>query len=220
MFHYYFVSSDTIQTGNKIIVDCEEAIFKTMTTPTASTKRNKGKKHISKHVLKARESKDEAKKEANDEKGNRRAIAKKSIKADRTVKDPSEAINYLKQWKDDKSNWKFNKNTQSWIIRHMYDAEKLDKSAFSLVTEYLQGIQGGTAKSWAVTDATCKALRYKDFDKSQNDVGKDTKGTDKKDSSLSTDAEDEDLIRWKKLSDHDKRKEYKRARKVLEVLKE
>ena len=186
-----------------------------MTTPMDDTKkRNKGKKHISKHVLKAREAKDEAKKEG--------IKTPKTKPKKAVVKDPSEAIEYLKQWKQDKSNWKFNKNTQSWIIRHMYDAEKVDKPAFALVTEYLQGLQGGTAKTWALADATKRALRYKEYEKSQSE-GKAEEEAEKKETSQSSDndaEETEDLIRWKNLSDHDKRKEYKRARKVLEVVNE
>lgn len=196
-----------------------------MTTATDTKKRNKGKKHISKHVLKAREAKDDAKKE--DQDGKLKTPTKtKKVKAEKVVKDPSEAVEYLKQWKHEKTTWKFNKNTQSWIIRHMYDAEKLDKSAFTLVTEYLQGLQGGTAKSWALADATKRALRYKKFEKSQTDgtVAKEDNNksgdAEKKETAKLSDADTEDLIRWKNLSDHDKRKEYKRARKVLEVLKE
>ncbi|GAX24808.1 hypothetical protein FisN_18Lh109 [Fistulifera solaris] len=173
-------------------------------------KRNKGKKHISKHVLKAREAKEEAK-----EKEPPKQTKTKKPKA--VVKDPSEAIDYLKQWKHDKSAWKFNKNTQSWIIRHMYDAEKLDKAAFSLATEYLQGLQGGTAKTWVLADATKRALRYKQYEKSPGTDGEDV---EKMETDKTTKDDTEDLIRWKNLSDHDKRKEYKRARKVLEVLKE
>jgi hypothetical protein len=185
-----------------------------MTESAEKKKRNKGKKHISKHVLKAREAKEEAKK---------KELPKqtKTKKQKAVVKDPSEAIEYLKQWKHDKSVWKFNKNTQSWIIRHMYDAEKLDKVAFSLVTEYLQGLQGGTAKTWVLADATKRALRYKEFEKSQGTaVDSASKDVEKKETDNTTKDETEDIIRWKNLSDHDKRKEYKRARKVLEVLKE
>ncbi|GAX17903.1 hypothetical protein FisN_18Hh109 [Fistulifera solaris] len=186
-----------------------------MTESAEKKKRNKGKKHISKHVLKAREAKEEAKKEAPQK------APSKTKKPKAVVKDPSEAMDYLKQWKHDKGAWKFNKNTQSWIIRHMYDAEKLDKAAFSLVTEYLQGLQGGTAKTWVVADATKRALRYKEYEKSQGTGGDgDSKDAEKKGTDNATKDETEDRIRWKKLSDHDKRKEYKRARKVLEVLKE
>jgi hypothetical protein len=161
------------------------------------------------------------------------------------VKDPEEAATYLQDWKESKtmakSSWKFNKNTQSWLIRHMYQVDKVPKREFELLMEYLEGLQGSTTKSRIVADATRRAKRYKELakkmeenegekKKSDGDGGgdeddeKSTGGADQargsnKDLSLTKEEMEYEENRWLKLSDHDKRKEYKRARKILDLIK-
>lgn len=101
----------------------------------------------------------------------------------------------------------------------MYEAEKLTKPVFELCLEYLGGVGEGT-KMRVVEDAKEKARRYKlVVQQSQSEITPnkdDTKQTKKK----PTITDEDDETRWKKLDDHSKRKEYKRARKVLETLKQ
>ena len=191
-------------------------------------------------------------------------------KAAGKVKDPEEASSYLKLWKQHKiarsgdasaakeeaatsggaaaatgggSCWKFNKNTQSWLFRHMYDAEKVSKATFALLLEYLDGMPTGTGndatKSRIKADASRRAVRYRKYEKnmekrqkmnSHREGGEDSAGggdgdsrneaEDMADESNDGGNDNEEELRWKKLSDHDKRKVYKRARKVLDTLKE
>lgn len=215
------------------------------------------KKKISKHVLKSRETTTEkATTTTLTENPNSQeqqptvsaspatGLSKKEKKKNRRMKDPSEAATYLEEWKQSKqqdakneSNWKFNKNTQSWLIRHMYDADKIPKATFALLLEYLAGLEGKTTRVWIRSEATRRALRYKQYEKEQSGkVEKEEKATtnstdSKKETSESiekaandgkstNDDEREEQARWEKLNDHDKRKEYKRARKVLEPINE
>ncbi|KAG7349404.1 DUF2373 domain containing protein [Nitzschia inconspicua] len=166
--------------------------------------------------------------------------SKLSRKKDSHFKDPEEAASYLSAWKASQSDsgpngatdvWKFNKNTQSWLIRHMYEVDKVSKGTFVLLLEYLEGLQGSKTKSWILSEAARRARRYKEYerrtvnDNNENDEKDDGDTKDKKIESATESAEmsPEDLEneeeRWKKLNDHDKRKEYKRARKVIEVIK-
>ena len=148
----------------------------------------------------------------------------KRKKKKKKEKDPSEAASYLQTWNDKRDKWKFNKNTQSWLIRHMYDSERVSKATFGILLEYLKG--GGEATTQRVRgDATQRALRYKEYEKNKKDGDdeeeSDDTGKDTEEQADSVDAGGEDdETRWKKLNDHDKRKEYKRARKTLDVLKE
>jgi hypothetical protein len=148
------------------------------------------------------------------------------------IKDPMEAAGYLSSWqqrtKDAASPWKFNKNTQSWLIRHMYETDKVAKGPFSILTDYLEGLEGKTTRVRIRAEASSRALRYKDYEK-KRDAGNENEQDDKKPddseevtkkTGMTKEEQDEDALRWKKLDDHDKRKEYKRARKVLEVMKE
>jgi hypothetical protein len=155
-------------------------------------------------------------------------------KKNKNVKDPNEVANYLTQWKrnndGEESVWKFNKNTQSWLIRHMYEADKLSKASFTLLLGYLDGMKGGgDAKARILIEASRRAVRYKEYEKVRDEQGdKDLSNTVEKGAAdaagettkPSLTEEEEEDARWKKLDDHDKRNEYKRARKILDTLKE
>ncbi|VVC27634.1 Protein of unknown function DUF2373 [Cinara cedri] len=52
------------------------------------------------------------------------------------------AIAYMIQWKNDRSNWKFNKKFQIWLIKNTYDPVKIPKEHFDILVEYLQTING------------------------------------------------------------------------------
>jgi len=140
------------------------------------------------------------------------------------TKDPEEAASYLTLWNHDRNNkhksnassgtWKFNKNTQSWLLRHMYDSEKVKKTTHALLIDYI--CQGGDGtRSRVEEDAKRRAIRYKDWEKKQHGEAKGS-GEEKKKGQEKTKNEEEEA--WADLSDHDKRKEYKRARKVLEAI--
>mmetsp|Transcript_12650 Transcript_12650/g.27269 ORF Transcript_12650/g.27269 Transcript_12650/m.27269 type:complete len:232 (+) Transcript_12650:85-780(+) len=144
------------------------------------------------------------------------------------IKDPAEASSYLTLWNYDRKNntkqWKFNKNTQSWLLRHMYDFDKVSKATSNLLVEYL--CEGGARlRSRVEEDAKMRARRYKEWEKKQQqqqgkEEGGDTneaegKGVESKEKATQS-SED---ASWNGLDDHDKRKEYKRARKVLDALK-
>ena len=110
---------------------------------------------------------------------------KKKGRKNTHVKDPSEAADYLAKWQQTKNKkndgdgktktspdassvgaWKFNKNTQSWLIRHMYEPEKIPKQIFGVLLEYIQ--QGGTKlRERVADDAKRRAKRYKEFEKSK-----------------------------------------------------
>ena len=142
------------------------------------------------------------------------------------TKDPEEAASYLTLWNLDRNNttsttknWKFNKNTQSWLLRHMYDFDKVSKSTFATLVDYIS--QGGEGTKLRVEEeAKRRARRYKDWEKrQQQQEGVEQEEADaneeKKDLTKSQDDE-----HFNELDDHDKRKEYKRARKVLDALKQ
>jgi hypothetical protein len=239
-------------------------VQETTTQSAASKARGKKKRKISKHVLQAQEERimkqqqppppsdggevttvvppPEEMQKANTKASNNKAStsAPKKKKNKKNVKDPNEAANYLTQWKrhssGDESIWKFNKNTQSWLIRHMYEADKLSKSAFTLLLEYLNGLKGGDAKSRILAEATRRAIRYKAYEKirdtqaeKEESADKDADADEKGETSTTTTTAQPDLTeqeqeeeeaRWSKLNDHDKRNEYKRSRKVLDGLKD
>jgi len=164
----------------------------------------------------------------------------KKSRGNKHVKDVKEAAGYLSNWKGFREQWKFNKNTQSWLIRHMYEPDKVAKSTFAILLEYLQGLQGSGAKDRIVQEANRRALRYKKYEKEESndndkDESVDMNDADSKEVKFAEDTKEgaaestkksaqeieaatEEEKRWQQLDDHEKRKEYKRARKVLETL--
>jgi len=243
--------------GEAVALPLEKACSSRGKSGGTGTTRKRKRRKFSKHVLEARKRKKERGQRVQDG-GSTPATQPSSTKKRKPakIKDPEEAASYLKRWREHTTAgactqrnedqeeqpesspvapaaWKFNKNTQSWLIRHMYDSENVSKSSFCVLVEYLRGMPD-RGKTRILSDATRRALRYKDYEKEQAQKTeyqtKDSrKGDDDEETGGSNEKEDEetagrqpedDESRWKRLSDHDKRKEYKRARKVLDILKE
>jgi len=196
------------------------------TNKPSPAKKQKKKRRVSKHILESREVQQNI---------NKSDISKNKKRKSQKIKDPKEAAAYLESWKsfnDEKDQdgslsvtstqrWKFNKNDQSWLIRHMYCSDKLNKSTFDIMIEYLR-LAANTTKIRVREDAVKRALRYKNWEKSgkegktehlENDVGSKNEETIG-DNEQGESGEDQD--EWVKLDSKAKRKEYKRARKVLE----
>ncbi|KAI5697680.1 hypothetical protein M8J75_014044 [Diaphorina citri] len=51
-------------------------------------------------------------------------------------------INYLKMWKNEPSKWKFNKNVQGKLLKHMFNSSRIPQDIFEILIEYI-----GTTKS-------------------------------------------------------------------------
>ena len=185
----------------------------------AGKNKTRRKKRISKHILKAQPTHPSNTAETPTE-TDKPTIPKKH------EKHPSEVLAYLSQWKHSKSTsdptaWKFNKNTQSWLIRYMYNSDKIPKSTFALCTEYICGIQSENLINRIVTDASRRIVRYKSFVKQQEnkEANDDDDDDEKKEDSRTKELKIEDE-EWQSFSDNDKRKEYKRTRKIIEALRD
>lgn len=207
-----------------------------------------GKKRIAKHVLDAQDkNKKEGLLETSSEVQQHKKKKRRKSKKRCHVKDPKEAHSYLSLWQqqqkedNDVKLWSFNTNTQSWLIRHMYDVDKIPKGPFTTMVLYLEALKG-SSRQRVQKDAVRRALRYKEWEKKNqgNEKKKDevdserneeavTKNPDDAGDNQGDDDDDDDVDddndkmaeekRWGKLSDNDKRKEYKRARKVVDALK-
>ncbi|KAI8575911.1 hypothetical protein K450DRAFT_259356 [Umbelopsis ramanniana AG] len=52
------------------------------------------------------------------------------------------AIDYLRTWKSDRSEWKFQKVRQIWLLANMYDEVKISDEDFAILLEYVQDLKG------------------------------------------------------------------------------
>lgn len=165
----------------------------------------------------------------------------------KSTKNPQVASTYLSLWKYDRTNnnnntnnkqWKFNKNTQSWLLRHMYNPIKVPKHSFAILVEYLLNGENVGVKNRVLEDAKFRARRYKEFEKQQSQLQEkgEAEKMEGKEQNTKDDTNKEEAgeqssssspkkvtvvdVSWDKMDEHEKRKEYKRARKVLDAFKE
>nr|XP_046232728.1 uncharacterized protein C7orf50 homolog [Scatophagus argus] len=65
---------------------------------------------------------------------------------------PQQALDYLTCWAENRTEWKFQKTRQTWLLQHMFDLEKIPDEKFSVLLQYLEGLCGG-ARDTTVTKA-------------------------------------------------------------------
>ncbi|KAJ3367247.1 hypothetical protein GGF31_007665 [Allomyces arbusculus] len=53
-----------------------------------------------------------------------------------------EVVAYLHEWKANRAAWRFNKNKQVWLLKHLYTRNKIPDSAFAIAVEYLEDLRG------------------------------------------------------------------------------
>ncbi|KAI3630250.1 hypothetical protein MIR68_011685 [Amoeboaphelidium protococcarum] len=99
------------------------------------------------------------------------------------------AVEYLRLWNDDRQKWKFQKNRQHDLLAITFDKEKLRKSDFKMLCKYIQGLQGG-ARDRLVSSSTEIVSKFKQDDR------EDSTPVDKA-----------------------AKRRYKRAKKILKVLR-
>ncbi|GMI22304.1 hypothetical protein TeGR_g10950 [Tetraparma gracilis] len=142
-------------------------------------------------------------------------------KANAHTKPPAEAGNYLVLWKLDKANpgtagWKFNKNTQSWLLRHMYNDKLVVKATFAALCEYMVGLTGKSREDKrAEAKELCaqyKAWAASDEGKAAEAAAADAEGGGAEDAQFTG-------ANFAELGPKTKRKVYKRARLCYDVLK-
>lgn len=60
---------------------------------------------------------------------------------------PQQALDYLTCWAENRAEWKFQKTRQTWLLQHMFDFEKIPDEKFSVLLQYLEGLQGGARET-------------------------------------------------------------------------
>ncbi|KNE71225.1 hypothetical protein AMAG_15880 [Allomyces macrogynus ATCC 38327] len=51
-------------------------------------------------------------------------------------------VAYLHEWKANRTAWRFSKNKQVWLLKHLYTRNKIPDSAFAIAVEYLEDLRG------------------------------------------------------------------------------
>uniref|UniRef100_A0A3Q3W304 WKF domain-containing protein n=1 Tax=Mola mola TaxID=94237 RepID=A0A3Q3W304_MOLML len=56
---------------------------------------------------------------------------------------PQQALDYLTCWAENRTEWKFQKTRQTWLLQHIFDFEKIPDEKFPVLLQYLEGLRGG-----------------------------------------------------------------------------
>lgn len=65
---------------------------------------------------------------------------------------PQLALSYLTCWAENRTEWKFQKTRQTWLLQHMFDSQQIPDEKFSVLLQYMEGLRG-VAKDTTVKKA-------------------------------------------------------------------
>jgi hypothetical protein len=72
--------------------------------------------------------------------------SKKVDLAEPSAERSSQIINYLTSFHTDKPNWKFNKNLQTQLLRHIFDVSRIPPHLDEALQEYVKGLKGEVSR--------------------------------------------------------------------------
>lgn len=81
--------------------------------------------------------------ESRDKSTLKKSKSKKEFKVAQPAKPSPPFLSFLRQYSEDRSNWKFNKNHQTHIIKNIFDLEVIPSDHAHFIYEYVRGLQGG-----------------------------------------------------------------------------
>ncbi|KAL0872092.1 hypothetical protein ABMA27_004514 [Loxostege sticticalis] len=119
----------------------------------------------------------------------------------------SQCLNYLSQWKHNRSNWKFMKAKQVWLYKNKFSQKLVPNETWPLLMEYFESAQGNI-RNMLLNDANKIIKQMDDWTESQdgeNSEDNDAK-TDDKEETTDTIKPDDTI--------------YKRARDLIQCLQE
>lgn len=82
------------------------------------------------------------------------------------------SIEYLRLWKRDRGSWNFQKVRQVWLLKNMYNEEKLTEEDFGIMLEYLEGLSGIARKT--TVDKAEKIMKDSDLSEKNSEEEKTT----------------------------------------------
>jgi hypothetical protein len=117
---------------------------------TSLSEKERRVKRVEKPQPAAKESKEKIK---------NKAKTSKAVKPTTTT--PRPFLAYLRQYHEDRANWKFNKNHQNHILKNLFDIDAVPLEYAPSVYEYIKGLQGGVRTR--LRDAAL-AIKVKDLE--------------------------------------------------------
>lgn len=112
----------------------------------AKTEQTERKKETVKIDREKKEDKKERKEEGKKEKTKDRIKAKAERNPQEVPRRLSPSLAYLRQYHEDRGSWKFNKNHQTYLLKHAFNTDIIPIDYSELLYVYIIGLQGGVRK--------------------------------------------------------------------------
>jgi hypothetical protein len=64
-----------------------------------------------------------------------------------------DSLNYLVLWKSSRAAWKFQKSRQIWLLKNIYNIERLPIKHFKILKKYIKTMQDGQVKERILKEA-------------------------------------------------------------------
>ncbi|KAJ3350275.1 hypothetical protein GGF32_004990 [Allomyces javanicus] len=117
-------------------------------------------------------------------------------------------VAYLHEWKANRAAWRFSKNKQVWLLKHLYTRNKIPDSAFAIAVEYLEDLRGV-----ARTRAFDEAKRIVENDGRDPQNAAETAGaSDDEEKKMEKDKEDEEETKEEEAEDDEEVAAWRLAR--------
>uniref|UniRef100_A0A1B6C669 WKF domain-containing protein n=1 Tax=Clastoptera arizonana TaxID=38151 RepID=A0A1B6C669_9HEMI len=145
------------------------------------------------------------------DKGNKKKKSKKEKKMEKLLEDSKQvhqqSMEYLRKWKNDYSNWKFEKAKQLRLLNYMFDRLKLSDEMFSIFLEYISGSKGNIKN--IINDKCSKIIG--EVENSMNQNKNEESDTNKNEESDTNKNEESDTKKLDTIK-------YERARALLQLI--
>jgi hypothetical protein len=93
-----------------------------------------------------------------------RTAKKNSNKPTRPENKRPQIVDYLMKFHTDRSNWKFNKHTQTLLLKHIFDLDQLPATIDEALQSYIKGLRGAGPQQLLVRTANSVLEETKDMD--------------------------------------------------------
>ncbi|KAJ0178408.1 hypothetical protein K1T71_006231 [Dendrolimus kikuchii] len=137
----------------------------------------------------------------------REKFLQREAEAEKVAKDQhkSQSLNYLSQWKHDRSNWRFMKAKQAWLYKNKFSSQLLPDSSWPLLLEYFESAKGNI-RNMLLDDAKKIIHQMDEWTESQNNESTIDNEVENTEESTPSTKPDETI--------------YKRARDLIQCLQE
>ncbi|KPI44621.1 uncharacterized protein AB675_8335 [Cyphellophora attinorum] len=105
--------------------------------------------------------------------GNDKSVSKKPKKAKKQATAPSpgksqDVLNYLTEYYRSNDTWKFNKNRETWILKHLFDTAAIQTTYNLPLAQYLYGIKSQNARDRLRMRCIAEGAKLGDEDNERN----------------------------------------------------